>query len=209
MTIQEFVATRNIQYLYHFTRLGNVQSILTHGLLPKDQCAARGVAPLVNDPLRLDYTDGICLTIGFPNYKMFYPLRCNNPGVQWAVLAVRASVLWEKDSAFCRENAAKAAVTAIPLHQRRGLVALQAMYDDFPGVPRSRLEIPAHYPTNPQAEVLVFDHIGPEYIVGVAFDEAVLKRQYTAMVFPREYKFLHAPSYFSARRDFEHWKANG
>lgn len=209
MTIQDFAAARNIKYLYHFTRLGNLQSILTQGLLPRDQCAARQITPLINDQLRLDYTDGICLTIAFPNYKMFYPLRCNNPGVQWAVVAVRASVLWEKDSAFCRENAAKAAVTAIPLPQRRGLGALQAMYEDFPGVPRNTLGIPPQYPTNPQAEVLVFEHIAPEYIVGVAFNDAALRRQYAAMILPRPYEFLDAPRYFSARSDFQHWKANG
>jgi hypothetical protein len=140
---------------------------------------------------------------------MFYPLRCESPGVQWAVVAVRANVLWEKDSAFCRENAASAAVTAIPLPQRRGLGALQAMFEDFPGRPRDILGIPSQYPTNPQAEVLVFDHIEPEYIVGAAFNDAALKRQYAAMVLPRPYEFLHFPGLFSARRDFEHWKPNG
>ena len=42
--------------------------------------------PIFNDPNRLDkHPEAICLSIGFPNYKMFYRYRSKNPS-QWVVL---------------------------------------------------------------------------------------------------------------------------
>jgi hypothetical protein len=204
VNIQQSATAREVKYLFHFTRVDNLPSILQHGLLPLDLLAARGMATARNDVQRIDGTSGVCLTIGFPNYKMFYPLRMDNPDVKWAVLAIRAAVLWEMDCAFCRENAAKSEVTAIPLHLRKGLGAFNAMFDDYPGKPRSMLNIPTRFPTHPQAEVLVFDPIPPQYIVAIIFDDAELKRRYTALnVGP---KVEHMPPYFAGRQDFEHWR---
>lgn len=207
MTIQQFAATRKIKYLFHFTQVGNLTTILAHGLLPTDYLAVNGIDAIRNDQYRIDRTTGICLSVSFPNYKLFYPFRQNNPGTQWAVLAIDASVLWKKDCAFCRENAAKADVTNIPLPLRKTLPALQAMFDDFPGVVRATLSIPDDYPTHPQAEILVFEPIAPQSIVAIIFDDAALKRQYEAMNLRQ--KILSNHSYFSARQDFDKWKANG
>jgi hypothetical protein len=204
MTIQQFAAARDVKYLFHFTREENLSSILQHGLLPLNHLAANGVASARNDLQRIDGTSGVCLTIGFPNYKMFYPIRIANPGVRWAVLAIRAEVLWQLDCAFCRENAAKAEVTAIPLHLRKGLAAFSSMFDDYPGKPRSMLDIPIRFPTHPQAEVLVFDPIPPQYIAAIIFDDAALKRQYGALNITPQ--VAHMPQYFSGRADFEHWR---
>ena len=206
MTIQKVVAERGIDLLFHFTQVQNLHSILTHGLLPKGQCAINGILPIINDSQRLDFTDGVCLTIGFPNYKMFYTLRQNNPQTEWAVIGLEPRVLWEKDVAFCRENAAKAEVTAIPLHQRKGAAALRAMFDDYEGKPRKILEIPESCPTHPQAEVLVFEKIEPNYIVGVTFNKPANATQFRAQSYEQEYQLIHDLDYFYARRDFAHWK---
>lgn len=206
MTIQAFATARNIKYLFHFTQVGNLSSILAHGLLPKSHIAANGINALTNDLYRLDFTDGLCLSVSFPNYKMFYPLRQNSPEKQWVVLVINANVLWELDCAFCRENAAKSSVTSIPLAQRRGLRALQAMFEDYNG-PRNEQNIPENYPSHPQAEVLVFDRISPEHILAAIFDDVGLKALHSAMNLP--FGIIYNHSYFSARQDFNHWKANG
>lgn len=204
VTIQQSATSRGVKYLFHFTRVENLPLILQHGLLPLDRLNRSGVPSARNDPYRIDGTSGICLTIGFPNYKMFYPMRIANPDAKWAVLVIRADVLWQMDCAFCRENAAKAEVTAIPLHLRKGLVAFDSMFDDYPGKPRSTLNIPDRYPTHPQAEVLVFDPIPPQYIAAIIFNEVALKRQFDALnIIP---KVEHMPKYFAGRTDFEHWR---
>jgi hypothetical protein len=141
MTMQNFVVDRQITYLLHFTRLENLDSILTHGLFTRSQCATRAINPIFNDAHRLDYTDAICLSLSFPNYKLFYRLRKENPNTRWAVVAIRPNILWEKDCAFCKENAAKSTVTDIPIAQRRGVSALRTLYEDFEGKSRASLRV--------------------------------------------------------------------
>jgi ssDNA thymidine ADP-ribosyltransferase, DarT len=204
MTIQAFAAERKIQLLLHFTRLENLDSILANGLYTKGECNARRIIPVTNDAYRLDYTEAICLSVSFPNYKLFYPLRVNNPEAKWAVVALKASVLWEKNCAFCRENAAKSAVASIPIEQRKSVAALRAMFDDFENKPRASLNLPTHMPTNPQAEILVFSHIEPNYIIGVAFNDIKLMKRYSSS--NSLYRFKNIPKFFNARQDYAHWK---
>jgi hypothetical protein len=125
-TIQEFVAEREIKVLTHFTRETNLASILQRGLVCRDTLVSDGKANICNYQLRLDGTNAVCASIAFPNYKMFWGLRKDNPGVEWVVLGIRPSVLWETRVAFCSANAASAGVTVIPLQQRMGLSAFQA-----------------------------------------------------------------------------------
>ncbi|UTY57006.1 DarT ssDNA thymidine ADP-ribosyltransferase family protein [Massilia sp. erpn] len=207
MSIQEFTKERGIKFLFHFTQIENLPSILANGLLTRKQCAARRIVPLVNDAYRLDHEDALCLSIGFPNYKMFYQVRQSNPGKQWAVVVLRPSLLWEKRVAFCRQNAAKAAVANVAIGERMGLPAFKTLFDDFEDKVRAEMGLPVDYPTHPQAEVLVFDDIEPARIVGVAFDDSALKNQYAAK-YP-DFDFRYIPRLFKYRQDYAHWKANG
>ena len=206
-TIQAFVVERQIKFLFHFTRLENLTSILARGLYPRGECAERGITAITNDGYRLDYTDAICLSVGFPNYKMFYGLRKDSPGTQWAVVALRPDVLWLKDCAFCRENAAKAAVTDIPVAHRKGLAAFRTLFDDFEDKQRASLNLPPEYPTHPQAEVLVFEHIGPESIIGAVFNDIAFRDQYLAK--GTAYQFKYIPDLFKGRVDYMHWRRSG
>jgi hypothetical protein len=67
--------------------------------------------------------------------------------------------------------------------------------------------IPENYTTHPQAEVLVFDHIGPEHIMGAAFNDSALKNQYIARF--TGFQFVYIPGLFNGRQDYLHWKRNG
>ncbi|OAG66643.1 DUF4433 domain-containing protein [Xanthomonas dyei] len=201
--IQQFVTERGIKALFHFTREENLASILSRGLLRRDQLSSSEGA-VFNDDFRLDRTSAICLSVGFPNYKMFYPLRIKNPDTKWVVIAVMPSVLWMLPCAFCTTNAASNAVTASTLAQRMGLAPFQNMYGDCSGKTRSSLGIPNYYPTDPQAEVLVLNDIPPTYLMGLATHTSedknrMLSRHAGTYV-------VHAPALFSGRQDFAHWK---
>lgn len=203
MTIQEFVAERDIKFLLHFTRARNLDSILARGLLPRNTLILEGFDG-INDQYRFDGTDAVCLSIGFPNYKMFYGIQKDYPGETWVILVIHPNVLWDLDCAFCSTNAASNIVTTIPLEQRRGLAALQAMYADWPTKPRAELNIPNHYPTNPQAEVLALQGVPRQYIFGiVTLNDAVsqtLQAKYAGVA------VLTKAQYFRYRKDFAHWK---
>lgn len=203
-TIQEFVAERGITFLMHFTRARNLDSILARGLVPRNTLILEGFDGF-NDQYRIDGTDAVCLSIGFPNYKMFYGIQKDHPGETWVVLVIHPQALWDLDCAFCAANAASTGVTAIPLQQRRGLAALQAMYADWPTKSRSELNIPNNYPTNPQAEVLALQGVPRQYILGTITVNETVRQELLAKYPGVDVRAI--AQYFRYRRDFVHWKA--
>jgi hypothetical protein len=98
--IEEYVAARGITLLLHFTQVCNLDSILQRGILPRNMLIGEdGVR--FNDQYRFDGTDAVCLSISYPNYKMFFRLRQESPDAEWVVLAVRPRALWMLPCAFC------------------------------------------------------------------------------------------------------------
>lgn len=202
-TIQEFVDERGIKFLMHFTRARNLDSILARGLVPRDTLILEGFDGL-NDQYRIDGTNAVCLSIGFPNYKMFYGIQKDHGGETWVILVIHPQALWDLDCVFCTANAASNGVTAVPLQQRKGLAAFQAMYADWPTKQRAELNIPDNYPTNPQAEVLALQGVPRQYVLGiVTLNETV--RQELLAKYPGVDVQAHS-QYFRYRRDFAHWK---
>lgn len=203
--IKNYATERGIKYLMHFTRAKNLDSILRRGLIPRNTLNNEGYKGF-NDHLRLDNTHAVCLSIDFPNYKMFHKVKQESVGETWVIVAIQPKALWELDCAFCTENAASARVTAIPLEQRKSLAAMQAMYKDQPSKPRDLLGIPKHYPTNPQAEVLMLQGVPREYILGVfALNEAVKQQvlENRPLLQVRVDDQLFWP-----RRDYKHWNSS-
>lgn len=109
MSIENILRERQIQYLCHFTRLENLESILTHGLIPRADLYNAEFNPnpslpihsIFNDRHRIDgKPNANCLSISFPNSSMFYGLRCSNDTAQWAVIVLSARILIDKKCAF-------------------------------------------------------------------------------------------------------------
>ena len=208
--IRQFCKQRNISSLVHFTRVSNLNSILSMGLRSRQDLAMQAVVDVtINDSFRHDhFYDAICLSISFPNYKMFY--RCSKSNrSEWVVLELDASILWRLDCAFCADNAASKAVQAVPLKQRRQAAALRELFADYYGVSRSKPGVPDHYTTNPQAEVLVFEPIPTRYIKAVHFsDGAAIKPWKKGYDEAFWCKFIVNQQYFRARSDYEFWPSN-
>src|SRR5688572_4300451 len=103
----EHLQHRGVLHLVHFTRAINVPSILVNGLLSRDELVARGLRHSINDLHRFDYLTGaVCLSVSFPNYKMFYRLRQENPTEDWVVLRLKPELVSQKRCAFSYSNAA-------------------------------------------------------------------------------------------------------
>ena len=193
-----------VPYLVHFTRVENLISILEHGLYPVGRFAEIGVAASINDHLRLDgHLDGTSVSIGFPNDRMFYKCRNDNPGVAWAVLVIHPSVLWLKDCAFCRYNAADARISAQALVTLKTESAFVGMYQEIEGhASRQQQRLKSYDPTDRQAEVLVFDVIEPNLIAGVSFDSEAVKAAYEAHLGDRIVNVYQPNRGFFASRTF-------
>ena len=185
--IQQFCEDRGITTLCHFTRVENLQSILQDGLIGRSLLEARGQQFLFNDPDRADgHKEAVCLSISFPNDLLFSKFRykySSGNRSEWVVLLLDAKVLWELDCAFCQENAASNTVRHLSWEEKKKPDVLKSMFRgehrDTKGkvYQRHSSQIPQHYPTHPQAEVLVRYRIGPEYIKEVHFyDETALEQ---------------------------------
>lgn len=212
--MQAIVEAHGIEHVLHFTRLSNLPSILQYGLLGRQTLVSRSYRAEINDQYRFDYLpDALCCSLSFPNYKMFYSLRANNPGVDWAVLRLKPSLLWEKRCVFCASNAASREIASENIENRTTPAAFRAMFSDHSNMPdRSTLGIPDHYTTNPQAEVLVLEPIEPRYVMDVVVDDRNRVNDIQALghlieSYGERATFLHAKEYFGARSDYAHWRA--
>jgi hypothetical protein len=102
---------------------------------------------------------------------MFYKYRMENPAVEWVVLGIHPSVLWQKNCAFCCHNAADIRISRQPLENLQTVGAMQGMFAELEGFQsRKEQRLESSDPTDGQAEVMVFDVIEPELIMGVAFE---------------------------------------
>lgn len=203
--MKKAIKARKIKYVWHFTRAGNIKSIIEHGLISRQKAEYLADAPAFNDAHRFDHeSSAICCSIGHPNYKMFWSLRQDHPDEEWIVLGCKPQILWKKDCAFCVENAASNEVTSIPIGDRKGVVAFEKMFDEIDGKPRRKtLGLSVSCPTNPQAEILVFDDVERKFLVAAGC-ETKKQAQKLAEEYP-DFDFCHAKGLFSARKDFNHW----
>ncbi len=198
------VGTRGIKHLLHFTRIENLESILANGIIPRANLV--GTNAIFNDDFRWDNQEGAsCFSITFPNYKMFYTLRQKDTTKNWVVIACHASILWEKDCAFCITNAANTSVTSIPIQSRKGKAAFLSLFNDIPNKPtRSQLGIKDYLTTDPQAEVLVFDTVEPSYIAAVCCQNSIIQKELSSLHPGIPIKV--ASSLYNGRCDYGHWR---
>lgn len=204
--MKDVVKNRDIKFVLHFTRLENLKSILENGLKSRQFLQDNNSTSTFNDLHRYDgCKNAICCSIDHPNYKMFYQLRQENLEQEWVVIGIKKSVIWKKDCAFCVENAASSNVTSIPLEERKGKKAFKRIFQEDVNKPtREELGIIDACPTNPQAEILVFDDIEPENIVGVAFQNRDRVKEYKALY--DGFQFIYHKAYFMPRSDWQNWQ---
>lgn len=182
-----------VPYLLHFTRAVNLPSIVQHGLYPISRIDEIGVTPQINDELRLDgHRDGTSLSIAFPNYQMLYKFRMDDESVDWVVLVLKQSVLWQKECVFCRHNAADARISRQPLEALATEGAFRGMFDQIDGwTSREEQKLKVYDPTDVQAEVMVFDIIEPAYLCGIVFNSKDANDAYSNLLTEEQKAWVH------------------
>lgn len=172
---------RGIEWLVHFTHIKNLGSILKHGIIPRLQTeqlneSSRGEF-IFPDSYRADGKNASCLSIMFPNNKMLWHKRQEYSDERWVFLLLRPDILWECDCAFYPTNAASAGLNHQPVEKFKTAAAFEAMFGDTV-IRETRFGIQhisrppalkAYLPTDVQAEILVFNNISTDYIVGCYF----------------------------------------
>ncbi|NMZ47049.1 DarT ssDNA thymidine ADP-ribosyltransferase family protein [Pseudomonas oryzihabitans] len=178
--VQNYAETLQVPFLVHFTRAQNLDRIMRHGLCPSSELKRLGIVPDCNDELKLDGRGGgISTSIAFPNCKMFYKYRESCPGTDWAVIVLKNSILWSKDCAFFRHNAADALMSRLDIDDLKSLSAFEKMYESVDWLDSRDDQCLLPYdPTDVQAEVMFFETIGPELILGAAFESFPVMKKY-------------------------------
>ena len=205
--MEKFMMDHQINTLFHFTQASNLPSIFKHGLLPKETLLSQCIDTEYNDDYRHDKCpNAICMSIEYPNYKMFYSLRCKNTNIDWVVIKIDASVLLNFSCAFCISNAGSRESYSIEIEKRKGVEALEKLYQEYPGqIIRHDMNINNSYPTNPQAEVLVFGCVPLEYISEVCFDSDTTYMKYESCI-PDNIQVTNSHQWFEPRCDWRDWQ---
>lgn len=209
--IRAYCAARRIDTLLHFTRLENLLGILANGFLPRKTLDEQGSQAIVNDDYRIDgHRDAVCLSIGFPNYKMFYRHRQRERAATWTILLLRPDVLWELECAFYWANAAFSHMNKVPLAVLAEPSSLAKMFADacaVTGTSRLSCSIPDGYPANPQAEVLVLSRVPQSYVTEVHFESEIARSRF---LLPRnaDFRIRVDSRYFRPRCDYRVWSGS-
>lgn len=168
------VQKRDIVNCVHITTAKNLLSILSNGICSKAYLEDNNIEYDCADDKLINRTeDAVSISITFPNYKMFYKLRCENEKVEWVVLLLDVQQVLSLDCAFCYTNASSNEIFNIPLELRKTYEAFELMFSERKGHPYSRKDmgLRPNEPTDPQAEVLVFDNIPSSAIQEVVFKD--------------------------------------
>lgn len=203
MTIEAECQKRNINRLFHFTPVEHLDSILAYGLLTPESCRTRSIAYKANDEERYDRQDATCLSIEWPNWKLFWSFRQRDQSKHWAILQLRHDLLWKKNVCFNTTNAADGSMSSQTFQSRQGIPKFLELFGDYGTKTRTGLNIRDYYTTNPQAEVLCIDNIEPEYISKVHLLDRELYNKYN-QAFPSGH-VTYCSSYFKYRCDYAHW----
>jgi len=115
--IKSFCAKRGISELLHFVKAAKMPFILRYGLLTN--AILRNAGGTIEDNSRIDRNDDhVCLSIDFPNYKLFYKRRmecateifygrdpaCSFPPMLQKIMDKMASEDWKESRQFMQQT---------------------------------------------------------------------------------------------------------
>lgn len=201
--IYQLAERRRIPHLIHFTRVENLPFIISEGLLSNQR--VRGFGRPVVDHDRFDKRpEYVCASISFPNYRMFYRLaQCNQE--KWCILVINVKVLWEESCLFYPYNAASSDLSRKELLVLQGVEAFEKMFQDTVQGRRRDPALPCHYPTSPEAEVLIFNKVSPEDLVRVEFFSTESREANSKLLVENGLNSLVSSQYFNRRMDSSQW----
>jgi hypothetical protein len=199
-----FFEERNIKYLVHFTHWKNLKNILKFGLIPRifleENVIRIALSPIFTDNRRLDgVREANCLSVSFPNYRMFYSVS-NNYQDDWAIILLDLDVIRRHVCGFAIGNLASSGMRSI-----EGIRGAEQMFFD-PSL-REQLNLPPHYTTDPQAEVLEYSVIPPAWIKEVHLKSSEHLDEVAEWDNPYNIDIRVDDRFFRPREDYNHWRA--
>jgi len=171
------IKRRQIRYLVHFTRIKNLESILTNGFVPKSILKDKGIPCEYNDCVRSDErVDCTCFSIEYPNEFLFNKFKAAYKTDNWCVLQLDiANVLKNHNGEkyYCMYNAGGSSEWLKNPKSSSYLsfcnMFLERNPDPRHSYTRTDKKLKDFLPTHHQAEILITNIIDPKYITAVFF----------------------------------------
>ena len=179
--ILDEIKRRQIRYLVHFTRVRNLESILTNGLVPRNMLQNKDIPCECNDCVRADgREDCTCFSIEYPNEFLFNTFKARHKDDAWCVLQLDIiNVLKNHNGTkhYCMYNAAGSSEW-VKNPKSSSLLAFRNMFlesnpDSRHPYTRTSKGLKDFLPTHHQAEILIENTIYPKYITAVFFSDQV------------------------------------
>ena len=212
--IFDYLESRNVQFLVHFTPSSNLPSILSHGIMPRSVLSDKGIHADTPDELRYDFRmDYSSFSIAFPNYRVFYSKRMNTP-FTYVVLIIDPQLILDLpliSISYLPDNAASGLIRNV--EQYTGFEAVKALFPETVQIGKSsftreQLSLPDHFTTNPQAEVFIRSTIEPKYIrsiITIDAEQANRVREQLRSLPVRVPKIIYNREFYRPRVDWRAW----
>jgi hypothetical protein len=166
--IKTIIENRRIPTLFHFTPLENLESILTNGLIPRDELMQRKIPFKPTDNLRSDgITAGTCFSITKPNMGLLRHKRNHGEG-NIAVLECTANTLLLYPFVAFPGNAAGGIFVkdkSDNVHRYIGINGLKNLF--LNKELRKERKLSADAPTDNQSEIIFLEKIDMNRILRI------------------------------------------
>jgi len=209
-SIIEEITKRKIKWLVHFTPAFNVSGILKYGLIPRNYLEKKPLCNVIQsvfpDDYRLDHLlKSNCISVSFPNYKMFY-LKRKQMGKNWSVILIDPEIITQCPCVFFHNNAASA-ITGDKTIQGWNKMFQDIDIESPPESLRKYLQLPSYYTTNPQAEILLNSVIPPKFIRAAYVEKWPIKKLIELNCGNKfKEKIWISDKYFKPRHDHWYWQ---
>jgi superfamily II DNA helicase RecQ len=150
----DFLRSRGVTELIHFTPAMNLPSILENGIITRNLLEQESTDFISTDEYRHDGKEHINLSITNPNIRMFYAFR-KRMSCDFVVLTLDLSLLSEYNHSYKATNAASNQAMSCSVEELFSGNRPEGFKDNWT--------------TDNQAEVLVDEIISPEYILSIHF----------------------------------------
>ena len=174
--IKNIIQQRKIQNLVHFTKIKNLESILTNGFLSRQYLESNKIKSEFNDTERWDNKPtATCFSIEFPNTFLLNTFKEIYKDAKWVIILLDINLLNNSNKkCFCNKNAG-GAPNWLNCDNSKKDWAFEKMFDEqiynSNSPLRSQQEyIKSYLPTDIQAEILIEDIIDPLYIKCLLFE---------------------------------------
>lgn len=165
-----FLEQRGVTRLCHFTAIDNLDSIATHGIVPRSALAEIGADAVARDPHRLDGRLGhTSCSIEVPN---IYVMNQLYPEGRCVVLMLAPGLACRPGTMCSRRNAAANFGSGVQSATNENLAHL---YGESVGGWTRRVSHIPRCPTNLQAEILIEGSIPLSAVLGVIADVVALE----------------------------------